>query len=170
MNRTNLIEDLTLVPLPPWWQSPGTLLALAAGLAVLAAIGWAVWRARRLRPTPPPPLAPEPDRAPEFLQRLEALRARRDTLSAHDFGLECSDILREYLEWRHRLAVRFQTTREFLESAARGADLTQGQREGLREFLGFCDLVKFARQGATPEEKLRLADAAVAFVRQGGSR
>jgi len=170
VNRTNLIEDLTLVPLPSWWQSPWTLLALAAGLLVLAAIGWAVWRARDRRPLPQAPPAPEPDRTPEFLERLEALRRRQEALSPHDFGLECSDVLREYLEWRHRLAIRFQTTREFLESAARRAELAQGQRDSLREFLGFCDLVKFARQEATPEEKLRLADAAVAFVRQGGAR
>ncbi|MBN8249875.1 MAG: hypothetical protein J0L84_20835, partial [Verrucomicrobia bacterium] len=86
------------------------------------------------------------------------------------FGLEGSDILREYIEWRHRLAIRFQTTREFLESAARDASLSPVQREGLGDFLQTCDLVKFARQGATSEEELRLVDAATAFVRQGGAR
>lgn len=170
MNQTNLIEDLTLVPLPPWWQSPGALAALAAGLLALAFVLWGVLRARARRPETMPPPAPEPDRTPEFLARLESLRARRDTLTPHDFGLEGSDILREYIEWRHRLAIRFQTTREFLESAAQHAALASGQREGLGRFLNSCDLVKFARQGATPEEQLRLLDTAAAFLREGGAR
>jgi len=170
VNQTNLIEDLTLVPLPSWWQSPWALLAMAAGLAMLAFVAWAALRARSRRPVAAAPPAPEPDRTPEFLERLEALRARRETLSPHDFGLEGSDILREYIEWRHQLAIRFQTTREFLESAANHAALSPGQREGLGSFLQSCDLVKFARQGATPDEELRLVDAAASFVRQGGAR
>lgn len=170
MNQTNLIEDLTLVPLPSWWQSPGVLLALAAGLVATGIVVWAVLRARARRPAGTAPPAPEPDRTPEFLERLESLRARRATLSAHDFGLEGSDILREYIEWRHRLAIRFQTTREFLESAAHHASLSPVQREGLGDFLRTCDLVKFARQGATPEEEMRLVDVATSFVRQGGAR
>ncbi len=169
MIRTNLIEDLTLVPLPPWWQSPRALAAFAVLAAVLAVGVWMFRRWLAQRPAPVAARATEPDRTPEFLERLEVLRSRRDQMSPHDFALECSDVLREYVEWRHRLAIRFQTTHEFLEAAAGSNVLSPAQRDSLGEYLGFCDLVKFARQGATPEEELRLVATASAFVQQGGA-
>lgn len=170
MIRTNLIEDLTLVPLPPWWQSPWAI----GGFIVVAILALVLVQALRRwlasRPAPEAVRPPEPDRTPEFLARLELLKQKRDTLSPHDFALECSDVLREFVEWRHRLSIRFQTTREFLEAATRHAALGAAQRDGLGEYLRFCDLVKFARQGATPEEESRLVESAAAFVRQGGGK
>ena len=167
MNRTNLIDDLTLVPLPPWWQSPWSLAGFVLALAVLAVIGWLLRRFRRreIVALTTPPL--RPDRHPEFLRRLAELRARRAGLAAYDLAVGSSDILRDYLEWRFQLAIRFQTTREFLESSRQNTALTEAQREPLGTFLGFCDLVKFARRGADEAEQNHLLDAAEAFIRQG---
>lgn len=168
--RTNLIEDLTLISLPPWWQSPWAIGGFALLLVLLSGLVWRLRRWLASRPVPEPVRPPEPDRTPEFLARLESLRARRDALTPHDFALECSDVLREFVEWRHRLSIRFQTTREFLEAAAHSAALGAAQRDGLGEYLRFCDLVKFARQGATPDEESRLVETAAAFIRQGGGK
>ena len=44
MNRTNLIDDLTLVPLPPWWQSPWAIAGFVLALVVLAVLGWLLRR------------------------------------------------------------------------------------------------------------------------------
>lgn len=170
MNRTALIEDLTLLPLPPWWQSPWAVAGILIAILALGALGWWLWRRAQGRRLPVPVRVPEPDRVPEFLERLEALRGRRGDLSAHDFAFECSEVLREFVEWRHRLAIRFQTTREFLDAAACHAALAAPQRERLGEYLRSCDLLKFARRDATLEEEERLVDAAVGLVRQGGAR
>ena len=63
MNRTNVIEDLTLLPLPPWWQDPWILLATVLALAALIALG--VWAARRRpRPAPARPRASSSVRSP----------------------------------------------------------------------------------------------------------
>ena len=170
MIRTNLLEDFTLVPLPPWWQSPWAIAGLVLLVAVLGVLVWGLRRWLGSRPPAAPAAIPVPDRTPEFLARLAALRGQRERLAAHDFAIGCSDVLREFVEWRFRLAIRFQTTREFLEAAARDAVLDTPQRESLGTYLRFCDLVKFARQGATLEEEARLIDAAETFVRQGGGK
>ena len=170
MIRTNLLEDFTLVPLPPWWQSPWAVAGLVLLVVLIGVLVWVLQRWLGSRPPPAPAAIPVPDRTPEFLARLAALRGQRERLGAHDFAIECSDVLREFVEWRFRLAIRFQTTREFLEAAARDAVLRGPQRESLGNYLRFCDLVKFARQGATLEEEARLIDAAETFVRQGGGR
>lgn len=164
MNRTNLIEDLTLLPMPAWWESPWAWVAglLVLALAVLAGLRW--WRQSRVRPEPAPSSAPEPDRTGEFLERLEALRNRRHEFSAYELAIRCSDLLREFVEWRFRLNIRFQTTREFLEAASRNSALPPAGRERLGSFLRFCDLVKFARQGATDAELSGLLDTAGAFI------
>lgn len=167
MNRTNLIDDLTLVPLPPWWQSPRSLAGLLLALALLIVLGWVLRRIlfRERVTLSPAPL--KPDLSPEFLRRLAELRARRAELSAYDLAVGSSDILRDYLEWRFQLAIRFQTTREFLESSLQSTALTETQRGPLGTFLGFCDLVKFARRGADTAEQNHLLDAAEAFILHG---
>ena len=169
MNRTNLIEDLTLVPMPSWWESPWAWVAGLLALALLAVVGFRWWRRRLARPAPPAASAPEPDRTPEFLERLEALRKQRHEFSAYELAIRCSDLLREFVEWRFRLSIRFQTTREFLEAASRNSALPPAERERLGSFLRFCDLVKFARQGATDAELGSLLDTAGAFIRPPGN-
>lgn len=169
MNRTNLIEDFTLLPLPAWWESPWVWLGAVLGLALFAWLGSWWWRRWAVRLKPVSVLPPEPDRTPDFLARLAQLRARQGQLSAYDLAIECSDLLREYVEWRFRLAIRFQTTREFLEAAARDTAMATTQRDWLGRYLRFCDLVKFARQGATPAEQSNLLDSAETFLRGGTS-
>ena len=61
---------------------------------------------------------------------------------------EVSDAVRGYLEGRFGLRAPEQTTAEFLAGLA-GKELPgMGDSAGLGEFLGWCDLVKFA--GWTP--------------------
>lgn len=164
--RTNLIEDLTLVPMPPWWQSPW---ALAGFVVAAAAVLWAlIWLGQRFRPMAAAthlPI-PVPDLTPEFLRRLAELRGKRTELSAYELAVACSQILREFLEWRLQLAVTAQTTREFLEATAAKVELSPYAREGLGRYLALCDLVKFARHGATAAEQSHFLDAAEQFVRQ----
>lgn len=57
---------------------------------------------------------------------------------------EVSDAVRGYLEGRFGLRAPEQTTEEFLAGLA-GKELPgMGNAAGLGEFMGWCDLVKFA--------------------------
>ena len=167
MNRTNLVEDLTLLAVPPWWQSP---LAIAVMLALLIVVGlllrWLILKGAR-GTTRAPIAVPVPDRHAEFLARLAKLRAERATFTAYALAIAGSELLRDYVEWRYRLQIRYQTTREFLDTAAASQSLQPESRSRLGEFLGFCDRVKFARAQASDAEGDGLLDAAEAFIRSG---
>ncbi len=56
MNRTNVIEDLNLLPLPPWWVNPWFIVACIAGFAALVGLG--IWAARRRPAKPTAPVTP----------------------------------------------------------------------------------------------------------------
>lgn len=165
MNRTNLVEDLTLLPLPPWWLNPWFIAAVVLSIAALT--GLAVWLARRLRqPRVPPPPAPEPPPSPDaFLRRLAELRSRQPSLAAYPLAIEVSDLLREWLEARHRLRIRYQTSREFLREASSRPELGESQRTALGEFLHVCDGIKFGQSPATPHELGGLLDTAERVIR-----
>ena len=170
MNRTDLVDDLTLVPLPPWWQSPWSIAAFVLVLVVLAVAAWMLRRLLSRKVVLMDPAPTRPDLHPEFLRRLAELRSRRADLLDYDLAIACSDILRDYLEWRFQFSVRFQTTREFLESARENAVLSEVQREMLGTYLGFCDGVKFARRSASRPESDNLLDSAETFIRQGAAQ
>ena len=165
MNETELIEDLRLVPMPAWWQHPAVLAAFAlgaVGLTFLAFRAWQRWQSRRPA-SPPAPPGPPPHAA--CLARLEALRARRDTLTAYQLAFGVSEILRDFLDARHALRIRYQTTREFLEGAAVHPALTPGLRDTLAGFLRLCYAVKFARLPATDSELDGLLETAGRVIR-----
>jgi hypothetical protein len=104
--------------------------------------------------------------ATAFLARLAALRSNRGQWVAHPFAVDVSEILRGYLEARYAFSVRFQTSREFLELAATDPRLNPDHRAIVRDFLGHCDLLKFARGIATESELAALIDTAERFIRE----
>lgn len=168
MNPTDILDDLTLVPLPEWWENPWVWVAGAVGAF---AVAWGLRRwLRRSRPAVAAPEAPPPPvfSAAEALQQLEALRGRLPGLSHHDFAIEASDILRRFIEGRHRLPILFQTTGEFLQAASGRPELSAARRELLARFLGGCDQGKFAAQPATAAEMTETLGIAVRFVNDAG--
>ncbi len=165
-NQVPILEDLRLVPVPEWWENPWvwipSLLALGAG------IWWVIrWWNQRPRPTPPPP-PPIPGPPPhlEALRRLAELRAVHQQMNAYRIATEGSEILRDYLQARLALPVRYQTTREFLAEADRMTDWKPAQSGALRRFLQFFDRIKFAGETATPAASLAVLDDMEQFVRE----
>ncbi len=167
MNRTNLVEDFTLLAVPPWWQSPiAIVLMLLAAVLVALLVRWVLKRMLERKPTEPG-LPPVPDLHASFLERLARLRAQRASMDGYALAIATSELLREYVEWRFRIRILFQTTREFLDTAAVSNALDSEQRARLGKFLEFCDRVKFARQQATTSEGDGLLDAAESMIRSG---
>jgi hypothetical protein len=167
--KTNegIIEDLRLVPVPSIWDHPLTWIVLAAlvGLAVYLIARWL----KRVRPIPlkePMRPLPGPPAHVVALNRLQELRARHPKLTAYQVALECSDILRRYIEARFQSAIRYQTTLEFLGAAHANAELNAESRKELGDFLEFFDGIKFAQESAVPERTSGAIDGAERFVRK----
>ncbi len=166
MTNGLIIEDLTLVAVPVWWQSAWfiTLVILLLAIGGFFLVFW--WRNRPHPHSPMPPGSPPPPPHLDALRRLLELRTNHAQLEPYAVAIECSDVLRIYIEARFGLPIRYQTTREFLGSAQSAPELTLNAREQLGEFLKFFDHLKFARAHAAAEETLAAIDGAEGFVRR----
>jgi hypothetical protein len=161
-----IIEDLLLVPVPSIWANPLTWIVIAI---VAAALIYLLRRWMKSRTIPLKPQAPPLSGPPAHivaLNRLQELRARHSKLTAYQVALECSDILRRYIEARFESPIRYQTTREFLGAAHVNAELSADSRVELGKFLKFFDGIKFAQESATPERTSAAVDDAEQFVRK----
>lgn len=147
------------VPIPVAWHLPA---AIIAGLLLAAAIVWFV-RRRRRRPVPAPP---PPTADAVALAALDASRALMDPARAREFGIAVSDAVRGYIEARFAAQAAHRTTEEFLHDlvAAGGAELAP-HRTLLADFLGHCDLAKFAREPLTVPDMDAMLTSALSFVR-----
>ncbi len=141
-------------PLPTLYY----LLAGAAAALLLFALLFYFRRRRRRQQPPPPPL-------PLHVAALAAIdRLLQEQGTACDFarfyaGLTL--ILRHYIEARFGLKAPEQTTEEFLDSLRQSPAFSEEQKALLRNFLGRCDLIKFARIIPDPQE----VDAAIGLCR-----
>ena len=155
---------------PMWWLLWGALGLAAAG----AAVGAAIWWARRPKAVAAPPAVP-PD-----VTALAALAALRQKLDAGECGgaepffVEVSGIVRRYLEGRFGLRAPRATTEEFIVMAAGEPRLGDKQKRAVEAFLEVSDRVKFARYepgGAAMREALDVGEKLVEETRpvQGGA-
>lgn len=145
------------------------LIALGA-LGVLALgvlLGWLFvrWWSRRERPEPAPPPPPPPWETAlaelrAHAERREAAIAEGDTERWVD---AVSDSIREYLGHRFGFHGLESTTDEIAGELARAKSLSIAPGEAI-DFLGQCDLVKFARASLADEASRALIDDAVRLV------
>ena len=144
--------DYSLVP--PWV----IYTAVSVGLVILGLIGWWIWkRAQR----------PKPVRSPRdrTLDALHRISDQMETLSPYQFSIAVSDILRGYVTEQYQLPVTRQTSVEFLAMLAKSSPFSPEEASLLQDFLERCDLIKFARYDATPDDSRRLLEEATQFVK-----
>lgn len=168
MNQSDLIVDLHLVPLHPWWTRPTLWLALIALLLVFGAAVLAL----RYRPkkhkteTSPPPI---PDWEMEFRRRLEKIRSARASLSGYQLAIATTQWMREYFWASRQWSAPTQTSHELMASELFASSLDDAQRLSLREMLNLADRIKFARHGATPGEQDHLLTLAERQLQRPGT-
>jgi hypothetical protein len=145
----------------PWWPRSLAWWHLLLALALAAAAGWAVWR-WLIRPVPTSGPPPEPcwDLARRAMQWLEDALP----LSAEEFFVRLTDILRRYCEARFGIRATETTTPEFLAMIRGDSTLSAEQRRALEDFLRAADEVKFAKGDATQEQLLGALRTARQFV------
>jgi hypothetical protein len=143
-------------------SSPLLLLILAAVLLALAAFAVWVWRrrAKHVRALTLTELT---------LQRLEALRPLMQPASAREFGIEASEIVRNYIERKFDVVATQRTTEEFLQDLLGDSKTAlAGYRPLLGDFLQQCDFVKFAGGSLTAPDMESLLMSARKFVMETG--
>jgi hypothetical protein len=146
------------IAIPSVWP---VLLMVAGGILLLAALGaatyWLVRRIRKIRTKTVDELA---------LERLERARALARDGRVAELAVELSDAVCEYVEARFQLRAAYRTTEEFLHDllTMKGSPVA-AHRDRLGEFLGACDLAKFARFALDVEQMQAMIDAAQAFVK-----
>ncbi len=154
-------------PVPVYSGISWTRIAIAAGIVLaLVLLGLLIWYLRRDRVEP---LVIEPPR-PEHEIAFERLRGLRESVEEYGptpdpatcktFGLELSEILREYLENRLDIIALEMTTEELGEHFEK-APLGRGSSEvsdddRVMEILSRTDLLKFAKGTDSKEQLLDL--------------
>jgi Domain of unknown function (DUF4381) len=144
--------DYSLVP--PWVIYSG----IGLGVVLLALLAW--WLRNRAR-RPKPVRAPR-DRALDALAQIER---EMETMTPYQFSIAVSDILRGYVMEQYQLPVTRQTSVEFLSLLARSSPFSADETSLLEDFLGRCDLIKFARYDATIQDSQLLLEEATRFVK-----
>jgi hypothetical protein len=141
--------------IPPWWR----WLAIGGGAACVVSLSAAIVMAVRRRQGKP--MTPQ-ERA---LLRLDQAQTLAESGQVHAYADAASDAVREYIEERFQVRAAHSTTEEFLVDLVACADSPLGShRKSLVEFLGACDLAKFARMPLAKEEMLSLNRLARRFV------
>jgi hypothetical protein len=156
------IKGPATMPEPALW--PWVL----AGLVVLAAVLWLVWRYRR-RPLPveagaEPAGPPRPAHEVAYAE-LERLLSS-DLLERGEvkkFYIELAEIIRRYLEGRFGIDTFERTSSEILESL-RIVRVSVRTTTAIREFLLSCDMVKFAKYWPGSEETRTVVEGAYGLI------
>jgi len=148
-------------PVDYFLLQPWMIFSAVAGLLLL--IGLTTWLIKRWRNRPVAIQTPR-RRALDLLARAET---EIDKLTPYQFSIRVSDILRRYVTEQYQLPVTRQTSVEFLNALAAASPFSADEQSLLGDFLNRCDLIKFARYGATREDSRLLLDEADRFVKGG---
>lgn len=146
--------DYSLIP--RW----AIVVAILAGVALVASVTW--WITNRYRRSVPPPPLP----------RERALAALRDAepdverLTPYQFSIRVSDILRGYVSEQFGLPLTRQTSFEFLEQLKHTETFSEEEKQLLEAFLSRCDMIKFAKYEASQEDSRLLLEEAEQFVKE----
>jgi len=146
--------DYSLIP---------TWLIFAAAFVILTIIGLIVRALLRRRPATPPPKLPR-QRA---LEALEQAGFQIEEMTPYQFSIRVSDILRRFVTEQFALPVTRQTSVEFLAGLTKASPFSPEEKSLLEDFLGRCDLIKFARYQATTNDSRLLLEEATNFVKGG---
>ena len=159
------IADVENLPPPPFpW-----LWVLVGVCALSLIIFWICFkRKRHIQESPIIVKSPKE----QALERLNILLQSGwiDDLQVKKFTYEVNIILRRYLEEEFQLHAPEQTTEEFFLSNQLESILTPEQSTRLKDFLQYCDVIKYTDTSASATELKGLWDYTKGFVEMPQSR
>lgn len=160
-------EDIRDIHPPLNYPSTWILLLIISGIIFSIIVAIYCWRKyRKLGETDKSvPVKP----AWEIARTALAVLKKKNYLEKQQikpFYFELSYIFRQYIEARFGLNAPDMTTEEFLESLRFSNKLSDEQKDRLREFLTSCDMVKFAKYGASIEDMGKSIELVERFVEE----
>ena len=164
--RAAFAEDIRDIKPPIYFKTSYSFLVIIAIIILLAALIFLlVFILRKLRKKSRESHVIKPAHQIAY-EALRALRAKnlpsQGKIKEHYY--ELSDITRRYIEDRFSVRAPDMTTEEFLFRLKNSSILTGTQNNLVEEFLGLCDIVKFAKYGPTRKEIDESFDAAKRLV------
>ncbi|MCX5679539.1 MAG: hypothetical protein NTZ95_02565 [Candidatus Omnitrophica bacterium] len=154
------ITDIKDIKGPIQARDIGKFLALSAFLVTI--ISLAILAYRKIRSRKPVRLPHET--ALEELQALKVVFFQSGDIKSYYVGI--SDSVRRYIERAFRFRAPEMTTEEFLDSLKSSSSLSQEQKSLLKDFMGSCDLVKFAKYAPTKDEAGLVFTTAAKFIEE----
>ncbi|WP_214228259.1 BatD family protein [Pedobacter sp. B4-66] len=134
------------------------------GVILIVGLLYYFWQKRKNRPIPAvvKPLVPADVTA---INKLVVLRDKKlwQQEEVKQYHIELTDILREYLEKRYHIKALEQTSDEIF-AGLRHMEITDQNRNKLRQILMLADLVKFAKGKPLNSENEQSIENAISFV------
>ncbi len=149
----DIAPPVPFFPYPIWMAILAAVILLGLCILLIWVIKLIFYKKRKILPLE------------KALAALNLLRARVETISTYDFGVEVSAILRHYVQEEHGLSATTQTSLEFLESIRNNAVFAVEEKAMLGKFLQTVDLIKFARAEVGVDESTSLLELAEKLVR-----
>lgn len=144
------------------FASPWPWLIAAAVIVIIAAVFWYLRRQAALEAARRATYREPPHQTAQ--RELEKLRRTGADLTAETFTVRVSGVLRRYLEEALKLPAPERTTEEFLQELNARSDFDSDLQDELSDFLQQSDLVKFARQDLSSEQRDRLLSCAFKVI------
>lgn len=136
-------------------------------VAILALIGWIVWRYRKNKPlfVKEEPTIPPYEQAK---QQLDELKQERLWQAGHEkvYYTKLTEVLRAYIEGELTIHALEMTSIEIIAALKEQADVSSANREALARLLETADYVKFAQMRPLQDENSHYLDIAYTFVEQ----
>ena len=163
-----LIEDLRLLEPPNPWLIYYVAAGVIGALLLFVLIRFLVKRRRRPRRR----VTNSTVRAAqaEALAALERIHPLIQEGEGRVYAMECSAVVRDYIELRFGVRARMRSTDEFLREAQHASGLVGDFQPLLERFFRRCDMLKFARGVASQSELEELHTVATRFVRETRAR
>ncbi|MEJ7558291.1 MAG: BatD family protein [Pedobacter sp.] len=148
------------------WLRDNSVKVLLGLLLIIILIG--VWFYFKKRKKPEPVVIAVKPVIPPDVQALNKLTALRDKKlleqdEVKQYHSELTDIIREFLEKRYKIRAMEQTSDEIF-SGIRHLEITEENKNRLRQMLMLADLVKFAKQKPLNSDNNLSMDNAIGFV------
>jgi Domain of unknown function (DUF4381) len=157
-------EDIRDIRGPKAVAGASQLPLIIFGVVLLAGLAFIVWLARRRTQK-----ARKLTLTEQTLRRLEAIRHLMQPVTAREFGIAASEIVRTYIELRFQVVATQRTTEEFLQGLIEASHVAlKNHRALLSDFLEKCDLVKFAGASLAASDMESLYESARIFVLETG--